>query len=317
MQLIRGLPHLPVFKNGCVLTIGNFDGVHLGHRAVIEKLAECGKALGLPVVIMVFEPQPLEYFLGDKAPPRLSRLREKIIQLAKLPVDDLVIVRFNKQLADYDAAQFIDDVLVQRLNVKHLVIGDDFRFGKARQGDFALLKQKGEAQGFQVEDTGTFQVAEQRVSSTLIRNALATGELNKAGAMLGYPYSVCGRIVHGDKRGRTIGYPTANMQMVRKNSPISGVFAVTMTGIDDLEFKGVANVGVRPTVAGGNNVVLETFLFDFNQDIYGRYVEVHFKQKIRAERRFQTVDELKEQIEADVAEAKNIFAAPTIEDNGL
>jgi riboflavin kinase / FMN adenylyltransferase len=317
MRLIRGIPHLPVFKIGCVLTIGNFDGVHLGHQAVIEKLAGRGKALGLPVVIMVFEPQPLEYFLGDKAPPRLSRLREKIIQLAKLPVDDLVIVRFNKQLADYDAAQFIDDVLVQRLNVKHLVIGDDFRFGKDRKGDFALLKQKGEAWGFQVEDTGTFQVAEQRVSSTLIRNALATGELNKAATMLGYPYSVCGRIVHGDKRGRTIGYPTANILMVRKNSPISGVFAVTMTGIDGLEIQGVANVGVRPTVDGGNNVVLETFLFDFNQDIYGRYVEVHFKQKIRAEQRFQTMEELIAQIEEDVVMAKKIFAAPTIKDNGL
>ncbi len=321
MRLIRGIPHLPVFKNGCVLTIGNFDGVHVGHKAVIEKLAERGKMLGLPVVIMVFEPQPLEYFLGDKAPPRLSRLREKIIQLAKLPVDDLVIVRFNKQIADYDAGQFIDNILIQRLNVKHLVIGDDFRFGKDRGGDFALLRQKGETLGFQVEDTGSFHVTGQRVSSTLIRNALAAGELNKAAAMLGYPYSVCGRIVHGDKRGRTIGYPTANMQMVRKNSPISGVFAVTMTGIGDMEIQGVANVGVRPTVAGGNNVVLETFLFNFNQDIYGHYVGVHFKEKIRAEQRFQTVDELKEQIEEDVAAAKKIFAAPTIKtmdyDTGL
>ena len=309
MRLIRGIPHLPTFKNGCVLTIGNFDGVHLGHKTVIEKLAERGKALSLPVVIMVFEPQPLEFFLGDKAPPRLTRLREKIIQLAKLPVDDLVIVRFNKQLADYDAGKFIEDILVHRLNIKHLVIGDDFRFGKARQGDFALLKEKGGAFGFQVEDTGSFHTSGQRVSSTLIRNALLAGELDKTEAMLGYPYSVCGRIVHGDKRGRTIGYPTANIMMVRKNSPVSGVFAVTMTGIDGMEIKGVANVGVRPTVDGSNNVVLETFLFDFNQDIYGRYVEVHFKHKIRPERRFQTVDELKEQIVSDVAEAKEIFAA--------
>jgi riboflavin kinase / FMN adenylyltransferase len=315
MRLIRGIPHLPVFKNGCVLTIGNFDGVHLGHKAVIEKLGDRGKELGLPVVIIVFEPQPLEYFLGAAAPPRLTRLREKIIQLAKLPVNDLVIVRFNKQIADYDASQFIDDVLVRHLNVKYLVIGDDFRFGKSRQGDFNLLKEKGKVLGFQVQDTGTLQLAEHRVSSTLIRNALLAGDLDKAEAMLGYPYSVCGRIVHGNKRGRTIGYPTANIMMVRKNSPVSGVFAVTMTGIDGLEFQGVANVGVRPTVDVSNNVVLETFLFDFNQDIYGCYVEVHFKQKIRAERRFQTVDELKEQIMNDVAEAKNFFAAQTIKDN--
>ncbi len=311
MRLIRGIPHLPTFKNGCVLTIGNFDGVHIGHKAVIQKLVWRGKALGLPVVIMVFEPQPLEYFLGADAPPRLTRLREKIIQLAKLPVDDLVIVRFNKQIADYDAGQFIDDVLVKHLNVKHLVIGDDFRFGKDRKGNFALLREKGKAAGFQVEDTGTLLIAEHRISSTLIRQALLAGDLDTAEAMLGYPYSVCGRIVHGDKRGRTIGYPTANIGMVRKNSPVSGVFAVTMTGIGALEFQGVANVGVRPTVDGSNNVVLETFLFNFNQDIYGCYVEVHFKQKIRPERRFQTVDELKEQIITDVAEAKKIFAAQT------
>lgn len=321
MRLIKGLPSSTIFNTGCVLTIGNFDGVHLGHKAVIEKLAERGKTLGLPVVVMVFEPQPLEYFLGDKAPPRLSRLREKIIQLAKLPVDDLVIVRFNNQIADFDAAQFIDDILVERLNVKHLVIGDDFRFGKARQGDFALLKSKGETCGYKVEDTGSFLVTRQRVSSTLIRSALQNGELDKAEAMLGYPYSVCGRIVHGDKRGRTIGYPTANIRMVRQNSPVSGVFAVTMTGINDKEILGVANVGVRPTVDGGNAVVLETFLFNFNQDIYGRYVEVHFKQKIRAEQRFQTVDGLIAQIEADVAAAKMIFAQQKITtmdyDNGL
>lgn len=317
MRLIRGIPPLPVFGSGCVLTIGNFDGVHLGHRAVIEKLAGRGKALGLPVVILIFEPQPLEYFFGGNAPPRLTRLREKAAQFAKLPVDDLVIVRFNKQFADYDAEQFIDEVLVNSLNVKHLVIGDDFRFGKNRQGDFALLKDKGRVHGFTVEDTGSLQVDGQRVSSTLIRDALAIGDLEKAGAMLGYRYSICGRVIHGDKRGRTIGYPTANIRMARKNIPVSGVFAVTMTDMDGAEIEGIANVGVRPTVDGSNKVVLETHLFDFDRDIYGHTVAVHFKRKIRAERRFQTVDELKEQIVEDVAEAKKIFAAQTIEDNGL
>lgn len=317
MRLIRGIPHLPVFKSGCVLTIGNFDGVHLGHKAVIDKLAGRGKLLGLPVVIMVFEPQPLEYFLGGNAPPRLTRLREKVIRFSQLPVDDLVIVRFNKQLADYDAGKFIDEALVKRLNVKHLVIGDDFRFGKARQGDFAMLKEKGKASGYQVEDTGSLQVDGQRVSSTLIRNALAVGDMENAEAMLGYPYSVCGRIVHGDKRGRTIGYPTANIKMCRKNIPVSGVFAVTMTGIDGSGIEGIANVGVRPTVDGSNKVVLETHLFDFDRDIYGHYVAVHFKQKIRAECRFKTVDELRARIVDDVAEARKFFAAKTIEDNGL
>ncbi|MEQ1560213.1 MAG: bifunctional riboflavin kinase/FAD synthetase [Methyloglobulus sp.] len=317
MRLIKGIPQSSVFKNGCVLTIGNFDGVHLGHKAVIEKLAERGKTLGLPVVVMIFEPQPMEYFLRSNAPARLTRLREKINQLAKLPVDDLVIVRFNKQLADSDAEQFIEQALVNGLNVKHLVIGDDFRFGKDRRGGFAMLKDKGKACGFEVEDTGSLQVHGQRASSTLIRNALAAGDLQQAAAMLGYPYSVCGRVIHGNKRGRTIGYPTANISLSRKNAPISGVFAVTVTGVDDLAIEGVTNVGVRPTVDGSNKVVLEVHLFDFKKDIYGYHVTVHFKQRIRAERRFQTVDELKEQIENDVAEAKKIFATQTIEDNGL
>ena len=308
MHLIRGLSHLEPFKNGCVLTIGNFDGLHLGHRTVIKKLAERGEALGLPVVIMIFEPQPLEYFLGDNAPSRLMRLREKVIEFAKLPVDNLLIVRFNRYFANCDAEQFIDDILIKKLNVKHLVIGDDFHFGKARRGNFAMLKEKGKLYGFSVEDTGSYQVAGLRISSTLIRDALGEGDLAQAEKLLGHCYSVCGRVAHGDKRGRTIGYPTANIRMFRKNTPVNGVFAVTMTGIDGLEFEGVANVGTRPTVDGGSKVILETHLFDFDKEIYGRYVEVHFKQKIRDEMRFQSLEQLKAQIEKDVAETKKIFA---------
>jgi riboflavin kinase/FMN adenylyltransferase len=308
MHLIRGLSHLEPFKNGCVLTIGNFDGLHLGHRTVIKKLAERGEAMSLPVVIMIFEPQPLEYFLGDNSPSRLMRLREKVIEFAKLPVDNLLIVRFNRYFANCDAEQFIDDILIKKLNVKHLVIGDDFHFGKARRGNFAMLKEKGKLYGFSVEDTGSYQVAEQRISSTLIRDALVEGDLAQAEKLLGHSYSVCGRVAHGDKRGRTIGYPTANIRMFRKNTPVNGVFAVTMTGIDDLEFEGVANVGTRPTVDGGSKVILETHLFDFDKEIYGRYVEVHFKQKIRDEMCFQSLEQLKAQIVKDVAETKKIFA---------
>ena len=308
MILIRGLSHLEPFKNGCVLTIGNFDGLHLGHRTVIKKLAERGEALDLPVVIMIFEPQPLEYFLGDNAPTRLMRLREKVIEFAKLPIDNLLIVRFNRYFANCDAEQFIDDILIKKLNVKHLVIGDDFHFGKARRGNFAMLKEKGKLYGFSVEDTGSYQVAGLRISSTLIRDALGEGDLAQAEQLLGHCYSVCGRVAHGDKRGRTIGYPTANIRMFRKNTPVNGVFAVTMTGIDGLEFEGVANVGTRPTVDGGSKVILETHLFDFDKDIYGRYVEVHFKQKIRDEIRFQSLEQLKAQIKKDVAETKKIFA---------
>ena len=315
MRLHKGIPRQPVFEKGCVLTIGNFDGVHLGHKAVVEKLVERGKEMALPVVIMIFEPQPLEFFLEHNAPSRLSRLREKAIRLAKLPVDDLVIVRFNKRLADYNPAEFIDQVLVKGLNAKYLVIGDDFRFGKARQGDFGLLKEKGEIWGFKVEDTGSLLIDGERISSTLIRNALASDDLARAKALLGYDYSVCGRVAHGDKRGRTLGYPTANILMFRKNVPIKGVFAVTVTGINESEICGVANVGVRPTIEGDKKVVLEVHLFEFDQDIYGRYVTVHFKKKIRPERRFQSVEELKAQIVKDVAEAKAAFAV-TMEDNG-
>jgi riboflavin kinase/FMN adenylyltransferase len=308
MQLIRGLSHLEPFKNGCVLSIGNFDGLHLGHRAVIRKLVERGKVLGLPVVIMFFEPQPLEYFLGDNAPSRLMRLREKVIEMAKLPVDNLLIVRFNQNFANRDAEQFIEHILINTLNVKHLVIGDDFHFGKARRGNFGMLKEKGRLNGFTVEDTGSFQLGGLRISSTLIRDALVAGDLKRAEKLLGHCYSVCGRIAHGDKLGRTIGYPTANIRMHRKNTPINGVFAVTMTGIDGLEFEGVANVGTRPTLDGGSKVILETYLFDFNKEIYGRYVEVHFHQKIRDESRFHSLEELKAQIVKDVAETKKIFA---------
>ncbi len=308
MRLIRGLSHLKPLKSGCVLTIGNFDGLHSGHRAVLNKLAEKGRNLDLPVVAMIFEPQPLEYFLGENAPARLTCLREKVIRFSKLPVDELLIVRFNQYFANYDAEQFIENVLVKKLNVKYLVVGDDFHFGKARRGTTLMLKEKGEFFGFEVEGTGSYQVEGLRVSSTLIRDALGEGDLALAEKLLGCCYSVCGRVAHGDKRGRTIGYPTANIQMFRKNTLVNGVFAVTMTGIDGREFEGVANVGTRPTVDGGSKVILETHLFDFDKEIYGRYVEVHFKQKIRDEMRFQSLDELKVQIVKDVAEAKNIFA---------
>jgi len=308
MRLIRGLAQLEPFLKGCVLTIGNFDGLHLGHRTVINKLAERGAALNLPVVAMIFEPQPLEYFLGDNAPSRLMRLREKVIQFATLPVDYLVIMRFNRQFADYDAEQFIDDVLLKKLNVKHLVIGDDFHFGKARRGNFAMLKEKGRHCGFTVEDTGSFSLAGHRISSTLIRDALGDGDLAQAEKLLGCCYSICGRVVHGDKRGRAIGYPTANIKLFRKNTPVNGVFAVTMSGIDGLEVEGIANVGIRPTVSGESKVILETHLFNFDKEIYGRYVEVHFKQKIRDEIRFESLDELKNQIASDIIETKKIFA---------
>lgn len=289
------------------MTIGNFDGLHLGHQRVIERLAEHGKRLNLPAVAMVFEPQPLEYFLGDHAPSRLTRLREKVIHFAKLPVENLVVVPFGRSLSDVDAEQFIQEILLAKLNVKHLVIGDDFHFGKARRGNFALLQHFGQQHGFTVEATSSFEIDGLRVSSTLIRDALGEGDLALAKALLGRDYSVCGRVAHGDKRGRQFGFPTANLQMLRKNTPLIGVFAVTMSGLDE-ELCGVANLGTRPTVDGHSKAVLETHLFGFNRDIYGHYVEVHFKAKLRDEKRFASVNELKAQIGVDVAEAQRFFS---------
>ncbi len=291
-----------------MLTIGNFDGLHRGHHLVIEKLAEHGNRLKLPTVVMVFEPQPLEYFLGNHAPSRLTRLREKAIQFAKLPVDELLVLPFNRTLADYDAEQFIADILVERLHVKHLVIGDDFHFGKARRGNFTLLKSKGLEWGFEVENSYSFELDGLRISSTLIRDALLEGRLDKARMMLGRDYSVCGRVAHGDKRGRQLGFPTANVRMFRKNTPIAGVFAVTMTGLDDQEYQGIANVGNRPTIDSSDKPLLETHLFNFNADIYGRYVEVHFKEKIRNEIKFPSLTALEQQIREDIQISKQIFA---------
>lgn len=308
MRLIRGLNHLEPLRNGCVLTIGNFDGLHLGHQQVIEKLAERGRSLNLPVVAMVFEPQPLEYFLGDHAPSRLTRLREKTIQFARLPIDELLVMPFNRTVADVDAERFIRDILIGKLNIKHLVIGDDFHFGKARRGNFALLQHRGQELGFTVEATHSFEIGGLRVSSTLIRDALGEGDLALAKTLLGRDYSVCGRVAHGDKRGRQLGFPTANLEMLRKNTPLVGVFAVTMTGLDNGEMQGVANLGTRPTVAGGARAVLETHLFNFNRDIYGHYVEVHFKAKLRDEVRFDSLATLKSQIKLDVEAAQAFFA---------
>ena len=307
MQLIRGVKNLQSFASGCVLSIGNFDGVHKGHSVVIKKLAEKGQLLGLPVVVMVFEPQPLEFFLKDNAPSRLTRLREKIIHFKDLPVDNLLIVNFNQRFADLDPTYFIQEILVRRLNVKYLVVGDDFHFGKARRGNFVLLQEAGDKYNFKVIDTASYSVKGSRVSSTLIRDALNNGDLASAESMLGRNYSVCGRVVHGEKLGRKIGFPTANIQMQRKNTPIQGVFAVTMTGIGEKPIYGVANVGTKPTVNGSAKVLLETHLFNFNQDIYGKYVEVHFKHKIRSEMRFQSVDDLKRQIQLDTAQAKTLM----------
>lgn len=307
MQLIRGLVNLRKIEQGCAVTIGNFDGVHCGHRAVIGKLAEQAGALNLPVVVVLFEPQPMEFFRPDSTPPRLSRLRDKIRLLRQLPVDYVLILRFDRKLSNWLPLEFVQRILAEGLNVKYLVVGDDFRFGRDRQGDFDVLRRLAGEFGFRVESTRSFNVAGARVSSTRIRDALGAGDLDRVKRMLGRPFSISGRVIRGSQNGRAIGFPTANIAMHRKKSPVHGVFAVTMTSYLAREWPGVANVGIRPTFGGDPVVYLEIHLFDFEDDLYGRSVEVHFHEKIRDEIRFASVDALKQQIGRDSESARSIL----------
>ncbi len=303
MDIIRGIANLRPRHCGCVATIGNFDGVHLGHQAVLGQLAERGAELGLPTVVVTFEPQPREFFTHGETPPRLTRFREKLQALRRYSVQRVVVLPFNRRLADLPAADFIQRLLVEGLAVRYLVVGDDFRYGQGRAGDFALLREAGAQHGFQVAAMHSFCVDGLRVSSTRIREALAVDDLSTAEKLLGRPYRMCGRVAHGDERGRQLGFPTANIHLHRKSSPVRGVYAVEMFGLDAEPWSGVANVGARPTV-GGVRSQLEVHLLDFEQNIYGRYVHVDFLHKLRDERRFASLAELTAQITHDVEAAR-------------
>ena len=305
-KIIRGFHNLSPSSEGCVATIGNFDGVHLGHQAVLSQLALKGDMLGLPATVITFEPQPTEFFLPEKAPPRLSRFREKVEALRSYSIEQLCVLRFNEVLAEMCANDFIQKLLVKGLNVRYLVVGDDFKFGKDRKGDFALLKKMGEEHNFQVVNMHTFAIAETRVSSTRIRQALTAGDLMLAQTLLGHPYKMSGRVAHGDKRGRTLGYPTANIHLHRAKVPLTGVYAVRLYGLEDEPIDGIANVGVRPTIGEGNTL-LEVHLFDFNKDIYGENVQVYFLHKVRDEKKFDGLPALVAQIERDCQFARNYF----------
>lgn len=307
MELIRGLHDLRPRHRGCVLTIGNFDGVHLGHQAVLGQLAEVGSKLNLPTLVVMFEPQPQEYFLGANTPPRLMRLREKLQALRRYSVDRVLVLPFNRALAHMSAAEFVECVLVRGVAARYVAVGDDFRFGYQRQGDFASLQAAGERDGFQVAALHSFNIDGERVSSTRIRRALATGDMATAEKLLGRSYRMTGRVARGDQRGRTIGFPTANLYLHRKVTPVQGVFAVEMFGVGGEPQPGVANVGVRPTVDGTRSL-LEVHLLNFSGDLYGRYVEVAFLKKLRDERRFESLDALKAQIARDAEDARAYFA---------
>lgn len=310
MKFIRGIHNLREQHRGCVLTIGNFDGVHRGHQALLARLCEEGRRRQLPVVVMLFEPQPLELFAAEKAPARLTRLREKVRYLADAGVDAVLCVRFDRRFAALTAHSFVTDLLVDKLDVKFLAVGDDFRFGAGRQGDFLLLQKAGAEYGFDVMSTQTFCDEGVRISSTAVRQALADDNLALAATLLGHPFSISGRVVHGDALGRTLGFPTANLPLRRFVSPVKGVYAVDVYGLGEKPFPGVANIGTRPTVAGLRQQ-LEVHLLDVAMDLYGRHITVVLREKIRNEQRFTSLDALKEQIAKDVVTARTFFGLNT------
>jgi riboflavin kinase/FMN adenylyltransferase len=303
MQLVRGLHNLRPQHRGCVATIGNFDGVHRGHQAILARLRERAVELGVPSCVVIFEPQPREYFAPDTAPARLARLRDKVALLAAEGVDRVLCLAFNQRLSKLSAAEFVDTILVDGLGVKHLEVGDDFRFGCDRVGDFEFLQQAGLSQGFTVEAAQTVELDGLRVSSTQVRQALANADFALAERLLGRPYRISGRVLHGQKLARQLGTPTANIQLKRRRVPLSGVYLVSVE-VDGKPWPGVANIGVRPTVSGDGSAHLEVHLLDYAGDLYGRRLTVEFHHKLREEQRFASLEALKSAIDADIAAAR-------------
>jgi riboflavin kinase/FMN adenylyltransferase len=306
MKLLRNFSSNHTFPLGSVATIGNFDGVHLGHQEVLRQLAKHAKILQLPTVVIIFEPQPQEFFAPQQVPARLTRLREKLTAMQRYGVDYVSCWHFNAKFAALPAEDFINQILVNFLRIKHLVVGDDFRFGYKRQGNFALLQQASKHSNFTIENQKTFLLHNSRVSSTRIRQALEAGDMAMAKELLGRPYTLCGKVRYGQQLGRTIGFPTANIFLHRRVAPLSGVFAVYLHGVAKHPLPGVANLGTRPTF-NGEQLLLEVHLFDFTSDIYGHTVEIEFVRKLRSEQHFASVAALKQQIALDVQTAQAVL----------
>ena len=306
MEIINGLHNLRSRHRGCVLTIGNFDGVHRGHRQLIDALCEKAKALGVPSMLMTFEPQPREFFAGTKLPARLTRFREKVYLLDQTPLDRLLCLPFNERTANIEADWFAKDFVVDQVGAKHLVIGDDFRFGRGREGDFALFERYGQIHGYSVSAMSTLLQGEARISSTLIRETLAAGDFTAATNLLGHEYFIMGRVVYGRQLGRQLNVPTANIRLQRYRAALEGVYCVTVEGIAGAVRHGIANIGVRPTV-DGKEPLLEVHVFDYTGNLYGDLIKVTFKQKLREEQAFDSIDALKKQINQDIEQARHYF----------
>ncbi len=304
MELIRGLHNMRPRHRGCVLTIGAFDGVHLGHQAVITHLLDKSRELGVPSLVIVFEPLPREYFSPLEAPARIMSFREKFFAMRDLGVDRLLRVQFKESLRAMSAQQFLDDIFVAGLGVRYVVLGDDFRFGNDRQGDLEFIRQQGPRHGYEARPTPTFSIDGERVSSTRIREALEAADFVAAQRLLGRPYSISGKVVYGRQLGQTLGTPTANLQLDRLRAPLAGVYVVEVSGAGLTGAAGVANVGVRPTVDDSIMANLEVHLLDREVALYGQHIEVTFRHKLRAEQKFGSVDELRENIARDIGNAR-------------
>ena len=307
MELIRGLHNLRPRHRGCVTTIGAFDGVHNGHRAVLGHLLEKSVELGLPSVVILFEPLPREYFAPREAPARLMSFREKFRALQELGVDRVLRVRFDDELRTMSAMDFITRIFVEGLGARYIVVGDDLRFGHDREGDFSLMQAQGERYGYQTMHTATLGISGDRVSSTRIREALDKADFELAEELLGRPYSITGKVVYGDQRGRSLGAPTANMELHRPRAALTGVYVVEVEGLGDTALPGVANIGTRPTVGDGLKANLEVHLLDFDRLLYGKTLTVTFREKLRDEEKFESLDDLQQQIHQDIAHGREFF----------
>lgn len=310
MQIVNGLHNLRREHGPTAVTIGKFDGVHLGHAAIIGQTKALARQHGVRAGLITFEPHPQEFFRPDSCPTRLSRFREKAILLRELDVDVLVCLRFDAELSKMSPALFVERLLVAGMGARALVVGEDFRYGHKGAGDFRTLLAAGEQFGFDVHPCESVKVAGRRVSSSGVREALFDGDIGKATAMLGRPYTMCGRVRRGRQLGRTIGFPTANVATGRVACPLRGVFAVRVHHLRDAAVTGMANIGTRPTV-DGQEQLLEVHLFDFAEDIYGREIRVEFVSRLRDEERFDSLDALKAQIQRDQAAALEVLATNT------
>ena len=309
MELVRGLANLRDPHRGSVVTIGNYDGVHRGHQHMLATVTGRARELGLPATVVTFEPTPREYFEGDSAPARLMRLREKLEALPLYGVDRVVVLRFDRRMQAMGADEFVERLLVRGLGARHVVVGHDFHYARRREGNIDTLRAAGDRHGYTVEEVGRFLVDGERVSSSLVREALGRGDLARAGLLLGRPYRMAGRVRRGQQLGRRLGYPTANLALHRKVVPLWGVFAVRVSGAGLVDHPAVASLGTRPTI-DGTEPLLEVHVFDHDGDLYGRYLDVDFVRRLRDERRFESLDSLVEQMHRDAAEARELLRTP-------